>query len=202
MYQFIFRIWKGFQSKSYCLSESLISYVSAEDKVVAIDVRKCNAVIKVVIGLANREVMLWTSAFAFANEVNEIETIESKTLYAHRDEVTDVSFNGNGSKIVSCGLDRKLFVCDTDTGMILFQKEDSDPLICLSWCWDNEILYAGDKVGFIHVWNMMNGEKLHDEEVFEGPVTAITSVMNEDGCKVVAGGVDRNEFLIKQWKSE
>lgn len=196
-------MWKGFQSKSYCLSNSLISYILVNSKTVAIDARRRNNLMKVVIGMANCEILLWTSSFIIdENEISEIETIDKKNLYSHNDEVTDVSFNENGTKIVSCGLDRKLFVCDTDTGMILFQKEDSDPLICLSWNFSNEILYIGDKAGFIHVWNMINGDKLCDKEVFNGPVTAITSIKNENGCKVIVGGVDHNEFIVKQWSSE
>lgn len=180
----------------------MVSYLPVTGKIVAVDARRQNNIIKIVIGMANRDVMLWITSFTDAMNINELETIDKKNLYSHSDEVTDVSFDQNGTKIVSCGLDRKLFVCDTDTGMILFQKEDSDPLICLNWRIDNEILYTGDNEGFIHVWNMISGEKLCDEEAFNGPVTAITSIMNKNGCKVIAGGVDSNEFIVKQWTGE
>lgn len=175
----------------------MLSYLSLEEKIVAIDSRHENNKIKVVIGLVSGEVMLWTS------DLNNITVGDTKTLLCHDDEVTDVTFNKDGTKLASCGLDKVLVVCDIQTGMILFKKEHPHCLICLNWCFANQMLYLGDKIGVIHVWNLMAGEKNCSEKIFNGPVTAVTSTVDVDSnCVIViAAGVDHNEFLVNAWKN-
>lgn len=181
----------------------MLSYLSLEEKIVAIDSRRVKNKIKVVIGLVSGEVMLWTSIIDDESDLGQITTIDTKTLLSHDDEVTDVKFNRDGKKLASCGLDKFLFVCDIQTGMILFKNEHPSCLICLNWCFPNQTLYLGDNVGFIHVWNMMNGEKNCFEKIFDGPVTAVTSTVDENSncVNVIAAGVDRNEFMVNAWRN-
>lgn len=162
---------------------------------------KTNAEIKIIIGLSNGDVFLWRLNIPNDSNLGDIETNDAKLLYSHDDEVTNISFNKDGTKIASCALDNYLYVCDIDTGMILFKKDHSNCLICLSWCRENEILYLGDNAGFIYVWNMMTGEQNCSEKAFNGPITSITSKfdLESNKCKVIAAGVDSNEFLIKAW---
>lgn len=200
---FICRVWKGFDTKPYSLSDSLIAYYSFEEKIIAVDISKMKETIKVVVGLANGDVILWKLNTSGQLSSGSVGTIDTKSLFMHADEVTRVSFNQNGTKVASCGLDCVLHVCDIDTGMTLFKKEHSNCLICLSWCHDTGILYLGDNTGYIHVWNMMTGEKHCSECGFNGPITSITSNLDSDNkCKIVAAGVDGNEFLVKAWINE
>lgn len=158
--------------------------------------------IKVVIGLSSGEVFLWRLNIRDDLRVNDAELID--LLYSHNDEVTNLAYNRIGTKIVSCALDNYLYVSDVETGMILFKKEHPNCLICLSWCHENEILYLGDNVGFIHVWNMLTGEKNCTEKAFNGPITCITSKFDTE-CnkwKVIAAGVDGPEFVVKAWTNE
>lgn len=197
------KIWKGFDCKPYSLSDSLIAYYSFEEKVIAIDAFWSKDSIKVAIGLVSGDVILWRLKTTGQLSLHTIETIETKLLFTHADEVADISFNKNGTKIASCALDRVLYVCDIDTGMTLFKKEHPNCLICLSWCHESGILYLGDNAGFIYVWNMMTGERNCSELGFNGPITCITSMLDADNkCKVVAAGVDGNEFLVKAWINE
>lgn len=199
----LFRIWKGFDSKSYRLSDSMISYLSLEEKIVTIDSYKIGNKMKVAIGLVNGDVNLWSSVIGDEQILNNIETVDTKLLLTHGDEVTDLAFNQDGSQIVSSGLDKYLYICDIDTGMILFKNEHPNCLICLNWCNGNDILYLGDNIGYIHVWNMLTGEKNCTEMAFNGPITSITSiVMDNKTCNVIAAGVEGNEFLVKAWRNE
>lgn len=198
---FCFRIWKGFDNKSYSLSDSMLSYLPLEEKIVSIDSRRAKNKIKVVIGLVSGEVILWTSIIGDQSNLSNVTTADTKVLLCHEDEVTDVTFNMDGTKIAACGLDKILFVCDIQTGMILFKNEHPNGLICLDWCFSNQMLYLGDNDGIIHVWNMMNGEKKCTHKIFNGPVTAVTTTADEDNncINVIAAGVDYNEFLVNAW---
>lgn len=200
---FIPRIWKGFDTKPYSLSDSLIAYYSFDEKVFAVDVFCTKDFIKVAIGLENGDVILWRLAISGPLSLHSIETIDTKLLFKHSDEVTDVAFNKNGTKIASCALDSILHLCDIDTGMTLFNKEHTSCLICLSWCHESGILYLGDNEGRIYVWNMMSGDQHCTKLGFNGPITSITSSLDADNkCTVVAAGVDGNEFLVKAWINE
>lgn len=203
---FIFhRIWKGFDKKSYNLSDSLLSYISFDEKAIAVDAFKTKNIIEVIIGLVNGDVVLWRLSFndeCFS--VLSSNEDDNKLLFTHADEVTDVAFSKDGSKIASCGLDRYLYVCDIETGMILFKNDHPNSLICLNWCYDNQMLYLGDNTGLMHVWNMMSGEKTCTETAFDGPITCITSKLENEAnkCRIIAAGVERNEFVVKAWINE
>lgn len=156
-----------------------------------------------VVGLVSGDVILWRLKTSDQTNLNEIETIDTKVLFTHEDEVTGVSFNKNGTKVASCGLDRVLYVCDIETGMTLFKKEHSNCLICLSWCHESGVLYIGDNAGVIYAWNMMTGEQNCSATGFNGPITSITATLGTNNvCKVIAAGVDGNEFLVKAWINE
>lgn len=160
--------------------------------------------IKVVIGLFNGDVHLWDLFIPDGTSLRNIQSKETKLLYSHEDEVTNLCFNKDGTKVVSCALDKYLYVCDINTGMILFKKEHPNCLICLSLCHENEILYLGDNIGFIYAWNMRTGEQNCSASAFDGPITSITSKLDVENnkCAVIAAGVDGNEVLIKAWLNE
>lgn len=145
------------------------------------------------------DVNLWRLSFSDESNLSDIESNDCKVLITHSDEVTDIKFSNDGTKIASCALDRFVYVCDVETGMILFKKEHPNCLICFSWCHDNGTLYVGDNTGFIYVWNMMTGEQNCSESIFNGPITNITSKMctGSGRCKIIAAGVDKNEYLVK-----
>lgn len=173
----------------------------------AIDAFLAKDCIAVAIGLENGEVIIWRLKITGPLSLNTIETIDVKHLFKHGDEVTDVSFNKSGTKIATCALDCVLCVCDIDTGMTLFKKEHRNCLICLSWCHESGILYLGDNKGLIYVWNMMTGEQNCCVSGFNGPITSITSDLDtntntDTKCKIIAAGVDGNDFLVKAWINE
>lgn len=170
---------------------------------IAVDAFAMNNIIKVVVGLASGDVIIWRLKTSGRLSPGSVETIDTKILFTHADEVTSVSFNKNGTKIASCGLDCVLYVCDIETGMMLFKKEHENCLICLNWCHESGILYLGDNTGLIFVWNMMAGEKNCTESGFNGPITSITSKLDSDNkCKIIAAGVDGNDFVVKSWINE
>lgn len=198
-------MWKGFGkncSTTFNLSESMSAYLPLEEKINTIDTIHHSHVIKVAIGSTNGEVLIWKLKINDPATLSDFETIETRLLIAHDDEITGVNFNETGSKVVSCGLDRFLYVCDVETGTILFKKEHLNSLICMKWSTIDEILYLGDNQGTVHVWNMTDGEKKCSEDVFKGPITSITVMFVNDVRKVVAAGVDYNEFVVKALRAE
>lgn len=180
----------------------MIAYLSLEDKVNAIDSISTINTIKIAIALANGEVFIWKLEIDAPIDWQRIEPIGAKLILTHDDEVTGVNFNESGSKIVSCGLDKFLYVCDVETGMILFKKEHPNSLICMNWSFYDEILYLGDNQGVIHVWNMNDGEKICAANAFNGPITSITSTFHDTKRMIIAAGVDLNEFVVKSLKTE
>lgn len=202
-----YRIWKGFGSTcmntSFNLSESMVAYLPLEDKINAIDaIHSTDGIIKVAIGTASGEVHIWLLAMSDPTNVSTAETVDIKLVLNHDDEVTGINFNESGTKIVSCGLDKYLYVCDVETGMILFRKEHMNSLICMNWSMYDETLYLGDNEGTIHVWNMTIGEKKCDLCAFNGPITSITSRMYNNKRMIVAAGVDYHEFVVKSFKTD
>lgn len=198
-------MWKGFGKSSdtlFNLSASMVGYLSLEDKVISIDSTWSTDVIKVAIGLANGEVYIWRLRINNPNQVTTVEPIDNKLIITHADEVTGVNFNETGTKVVSCGLDKLIYVCDVATGMILFKKEHPNSLICMKWSFIDEILYLGDNEGTIHVWDMTDGEKKCLLKAFNGPITSITCMMADDRRIIVAAGVDYSEFLVKSFKTD
>lgn len=198
-------MWKGFgktSNTSFNLSASMVAYLSLEDKVIAIDSTWSIDTIKVAIGLANGEVYIWRLKINDPSQITTAEPIETKLILTHADEVTGVNFNETGSKVVSCGLDRLIYVCDVATGMILFKKEHPNSLICMKWSFLDEILYLGDNQGTIHVWDMTDGEKKCFVNAFNGPITSITCMIADDKRSIVAAGVDYCEYVVKSFKTE
>lgn len=198
---FVFRIWKGFENESFRLSDSMIAYLSLEEKVVAIDTIKLKNTIKILLGLVNGEVLMWNLNVSDLTNLTDMETIETKILYTHNGEITDVSFNQAGTKVASCSLDKYLYVCDIATEMILFKKEHSDGLICMDWRDDDEFLYLGDKTGNIRVWHMTTGDEIASVKAFNGPVTSLISKQMDKRKGFVAAGVDFNEYLVRAWST-
>lgn len=177
----------------------MIAYLALDDKVVAVDANRVENQIKVVIGLTNNEVVLWTLSTNEENDSLQMNSIESKVLVTHSDEVTDVILNKNATKVASCGLDQMLFVCDIETGMILFRHAHPNSLMCFDWCYFNELLFIGDNEGFIYTWDMNSGEQLCTTKAFDGPVTALRCVNGEEKNRVFVAGVDFNEFIVKEF---
>lgn len=179
----------------------MIAYLPLEEKVVAIDAININNTLKIVLGLVNGEILLWNLNVPDLTNFTEMETIETKILYTHDGEITDVSFNQAGTKIASCSLDKYLYVCDIATEMILFKKEHSDGLICMDWRDDDEFLYLGDKSGNVRVWLMTTGDELASVKAFNGPVTSLISTQTNKRKGFVGAGVDVNEYLVKAWST-
>lgn len=181
----------------------MISYLSLDEKIIVIDAYRSSRVLNVVIGLINGDVILWRSGIDSASSINSIDTIDTRTLLTHNDEVTDIAFSKDGTKVASCGLDRYLYVCDVDTGMRLFEREHSNCLTCLHWCHLSDMLYLGDDTGDIYVWDMISGEKNSSKHTFDGPITSVTTTnMDNKKCYVVVAGMERNEFSVKAWHNE
>lgn len=198
---FGYRIWKGFENESFRLSDSMIAYLSLEEKVVAIDAIQLENKLKILLGLVNGEVLLWTLSITDITNLSDIETVDTKLLFTHEGEITDVSFNQTGTKVATCSLDRYLYVCDIATEMILFKKELLNGLICLDWRDEDEFLYLGDKEGIIHIWHMTTGDEVTSVKAFLGPVTSLISKKMETHKCFIAAGVDLSEYIVKAWST-
>lgn len=81
-------------------------YLSLEDRVSCLDVHKKGDTLKVVIGTSNGDTLLWIVAADFESFI-ESDSLDTINLIKHelRCDVMGVSFNFNGTKIVSCCAD-------------------------------------------------------------------------------------------------
>lgn len=81
-------------------------YLSLEDRISCLDVYKKGDTLKVVIGTSNGDTLLWIVSADFANFI-ESDSLDTINLTKHelRCDVAAVSFNFNGTKIVSCCAD-------------------------------------------------------------------------------------------------
>lgn len=89
-------------------------------------------------------------------------------------------------------------VIDVDTRMILFTKTLKNSLTCLDWRSSDELLFLGDRLGFLNVWDMTTGVIKFEKKIHKNSVQAI--FMAKDRENFISGGKDEEDYLIKIWK--
>ncbi len=85
-------------------------------------------------------------------------------LVGHTEEVTDIAWSPDGTKLVSCG-DALLRVWDIASGQELWSL-DNYTYNAVAWSQDGEKIVGGDRS--ISVWNAETGEHLYEIDVFGG----------------------------------
>lgn len=167
----------------------MIAYLPLEEKISSIDASLTNEnVLQVAVGTFSGEVFLWKLR---ANDVRDLETIETTVLTKHLDEVTSVQFNQSKTKIASASLDGTFHICDITTGMVVLSQQHNSPIICLDWKYSEEYLAMGDENGHLLLWNMLTGSEHIKSNAFVGLVSCLVTANHEK--KIIAAGIDRSE---------
>lgn len=182
------------------MSDAMVAYLPLEEKVSSIDASLTSEnVLQVTIGTFSGEVFLWK---LHANDVSDMETIDTTVMTKHLDEVTSVQFNQSATKIASASLDGTFHICDIKTGMVMLNQQHNSPIICLDWKYAEEYLAMGDENGFLILWNMITGTEHIKTKAFGGLISCLVTANREK--KIIAAGIDgsetvgdRHEFGIK-----
>lgn len=170
------------------MSDGLLAYWSHEEKISSVRIMRHGNILKVAVGTFIGEVILWKLCINDMEKLCDVDTIARNELTKHGDEVTAVHFNLSQTKLVSCSLDGLLHVCDVDTGMLLFRKQQDSPMICMNWSYSDEYLFLGDESGTLSIWNMTTGEVHYKLVVFDGFIACMdTSVCDK---RIVVAGYD------------
>lgn len=82
--------------------------------------------------------------------------------------------------------------------MLLFNKKFNNSLTCLDWRSSDELLFLGDRSGFLNVWDMTTGVIKFEKKIHSTSVQAI--FMAKDRENFISGGKDSEDFFIKIWK--
>lgn len=75
-------------------------------------------------------------------------------LDAHTDEVWDVQFSHDGSRIASCGADGSVLIYDVQSWDVMHTFQGSDKGVCsLSWSPDDSTLITCSRDNRARLWN-------------------------------------------------
>ena len=121
--------------------------------------------------------------------------ILDKFMEGHISVVTSVSFNHDGTKIVSGSRDRTVRVWNSETGeCVLTLEGHTDFVNSVSFNHDGTKIVSGSSDKTVRVWNSEIGECLL---TLEGNTDYVTSVsFNHDGTKIISGSRDRT---VRVW---
>jgi WD40 repeat protein len=119
-------------------------------------------------------------------------------LFGHSSRISSVSWNYDGTKIVSGSWDKTLKIWDTCIGELLHTLEGhSNWVTSVSWNHDGSKIVSGSFDETIKIWDASSGELL---TTLEGHSNGILSVSwNHEGSKIVSGSWDKT---IKIWDAD
>lgn len=146
------KVWKGYDRDSCELSttnrriDSIISYLSLEEKVTCLNAFHSSTVIRIIFGTSVGDVLMWHLNVDAEKLIVNGGLSEPKLMQSHGGEVAAVSFNLSGSKVASCGYDKMIFVIDVSSNMVLYKKSMENEMICMNWTRNDELLLLGDQV--------------------------------------------------------
>jgi len=124
--------------------------------------------------------------------------ILDKFMEGHISVVTSVSFNHDGTKIVSGSRDRTVRVWNSETGeCVLTLEGHTQGVMSVSFNHDGTKIVSGSGDKTVRVWNSETGECVL---TLEGHTDFVNSVsFNHDGTKIVSGSSDKT---VRVWNSE
>jgi hypothetical protein len=125
-------------------------------------------------------------------------------LEGHTEDVTSVSFSGDGKLIVSGSDDRTVRVWNAVSGELLHILEGhTEEVRSVSFSGDGKLIVSGSYDRMVRVWNTASGELLH---TLKGHTDRVTSVsFSPDGNRIVSGSFDGSvrvwePFLVDDWR--
>ncbi|KAA3656289.1 MAG: hypothetical protein DWQ04_31550 [Chloroflexi bacterium] len=116
-----------------------------------------------------------------------LQSFQLKRVFSgHEDEVSDLAFSPDGTRLATTSLDRTVKIWDVATGQnLLALGEHKSVVTSVSFNQDGTILATGSLNGFIILWNVETGGLIN---VLGSSNVAVHSVsFHTDGIRLVAG---------------
>ncbi|OTB07748.1 hypothetical protein M426DRAFT_266987 [Hypoxylon sp. CI-4A] len=118
-------------------------------------------------------------------------------LDEHDDQVWQVLFSHDGTKLASCGRDKQVIIWDIPSFQVLqVLKDHGDGVGNLAWSWDDSMLVTCCQDKHARLWDVKTGICIKQLEKFQEPVTGC--VWAPDNLTFVTGALDKDHGLV-QW---
>jgi WD40 repeat protein len=120
------------------------------------------------------------------------------TLTGHTDEVNDIEFSPDGTKLASASLDRTAKVWDTASGKELFTlKGHGDQVLQIRFSPNGKSLATASRDGTAKIWDVATGQTLM---TLSGHTGGLTDIKYSPDGKLVATIAD--DHMVKIWNAE
>ncbi|KAI0166823.1 WD domain-containing protein [Hypoxylon sp. FL1284] len=150
---------------------------------------------------------LWHSAASspslYSDHVCDRQQFPTQTvieLDEHEDQVWQVAFSHDGTKLASCGKGKQVIIWDVPSFKPIHFLGDHDSGVGnVAWSWDDTMLVTCCSDRHARLWDVNTGACLQKLERFQEPVTSC--VWAPDNKSFVTGALDKNHSLV-QWNLE
>ncbi|KAI1800465.1 WD40 repeat-like protein [Daldinia bambusicola] len=118
-------------------------------------------------------------------------------LDEHEDQVWQIKFSHDGTKLASCGKGKQVIIWDVSSFRPLhFLKDHDDGVGNVSWSWDDSMLVTCSQDRHARLWDVTTGACLKTFDRCQEPVTSC--VWAADSKSFVTGALDKTHGLV-QW---
>ncbi|KAI8961572.1 WD40 repeat-like protein [Daldinia sp. FL1419] len=118
-------------------------------------------------------------------------------LDEHEDQVWQIKFSHDGTKLASCGKGKQVIIWDVSSFRPLHYLRDHDDGVGnVAWSWDDSMLVTCSQDRHARLWDVNTGVCLKTFERCQEPVTSC--VWTADSKSFVTGALDKTHGLI-QW---
>lgn len=115
----------------------------------------------------------------------------------HEDEVWQVAFSHDGTKLASCGGDRQVIIYDVPSFKVLHTLGEHDGGVGnVAWSWDDSMLVTCCQKKEARLWDTTTGALLRTIKSFSEPVSSC--VWAPDNQSFILGSLDKEQSL-SQW---
>lgn len=175
-----------FQGVSFAganLSQTLLAKPLGPSPVVAVNPSQS----QVAVGDQDGRLLLWDIA----------DGRLQRALLTVSEPIRVIAFSYDGQSLAEGRLDGavRLWDLQAEYGPELFATTEAEALTTLAFSPDRQLLVGGDEGGYLYVWRLASGEKIHQISAHQAAITAIT--FSPDSARIVTCGQD---CAAAEWK--